>query len=67
MKSEDSLYIDHEVRIQLIEKMIKKMESRFDQLEEKIDKNFRVLINMQVGIFVAMVVMFGGMILTKFF
>ena len=60
MNSEDSAYIDHEVRVRILEELAK-------DTKERIDKNFHTLLNMQVGTLVAIIVMFGGLLLAKIF
>jgi hypothetical protein len=59
MNSEDRAYIDHEVRVRILEEIAK-------DTREKIDKNFHTLLNMQIGTILAIVTMFGGLLLSKF-
>lgn len=66
MNSEDKAYIDHEVRVRLLEEIAKDNKGRFDKLDERIDKTFHTLLNMQVGTIVAIIVMFGGLLLTRY-
>lgn len=60
MNSDDKAYIDHEVRVRILEELAK-------DTKERIDKNFHTLLNMQVGTLVAIIVMFGGLLLAKIF
>ena len=58
MSEESENYIDHEVRIILLEKICEKIESRFQHIENKMDNQFKWTISI-------MITMFGGLIITK--
>jgi hypothetical protein len=49
-------YVDHEVRVKMLEQMAVKIDNRFDRLEAKIDSNFLWMIGLIIS-------MFGGVIL----
>ena len=51
-------YIDHEVRIRLMEELNKRVELRFDKIDEKMDNQFKWIIG-------TIVTMIGGLIITK--
>lgn len=51
-------YIDHEVRVRLLEKLCEKIDFRFQHLENKMDNQFK----WTIGI---MITMFGSLIITK--
>ncbi len=53
-------YIDHEVRIRLMEELNKRVEIRFDKIDEKMDNQFKWIIG-------TIITMIGGLIITKFF
>jgi|GEM_PF-3480728 hypothetical protein len=53
-------YVDHEVRIRLLEKIAASIDKRFEHLENKIDSHFK----WNVGI---MLTLFGSLLVTKFF
>lgn len=70
------IYIDHEVRIQLLEKiasrleakfdhMESKMEQRFNFIENKLDSHFKWTLGTVIGMILTIVTLFGGVILAK--
>ncbi len=44
-------YVNHEVRIQLLEAIASKIDLRFDKLESKIDSNFHWVLGTILGMF----------------
>ena len=52
-------HIDHEVRIRLMEELYKKLETKFDRLDDKMDNQFKWIIG-------TIITMFVGLVLTKF-
>jgi hypothetical protein len=58
-------YVDHEVRIQLVESYIKDMKDSFKHLENKMDSQFKWVIGTFFGTIVTIIAMFGGVIITK--
>jgi hypothetical protein len=52
-------YIDHEVRVRLLENICDKIDTRFQHLENKLDNQFKWTIGIIVTTFI-------GMIVTKF-
>lgn len=59
MTNKKGLYVDHEVRIRLMEELNKRVELRFDRIDEKMDNQFKWIIG-------TIVTMIGGLIITKF-
>jgi hypothetical protein len=57
-KTEDERYIDHESRIRLLEELNKRVEAKFDKIDEKMDNQFKWIIG-------TIVTMIGGLIITK--
>jgi hypothetical protein len=51
-------YINHEVRIQLLEDLNAQFKNRFDKIDEKMDNQFKWIIG-------TIITMIGGLILTK--
>lgn len=49
---------DHEIRIRLLEELNKRIESKFDRLDSKMDNQFKWIIG-------TIITMVGGLILTK--
>lgn len=58
-------YVNHEVRIQLLEKISEKIDDRFQHLENKIDSHFRWMLGTFFGVMLTVITMGGGAILTK--
>lgn len=59
-------YINHEVRIQLLENICTKIDDRFQHLENKIDSHFRWTIGTILAMVLSIVTMFGGVMLTSY-
>lgn len=59
MTNKTGLYVDHEVRIRLMEELNKRVELRFDRIDEKMDNQFKWIIG-------TIITMIGGLIITKF-
>jgi hypothetical protein len=51
-------FIDHEVRIRVMEEMSKRIEKRFDIIDAKMDNQFKWIIG-------TIITMIGGLIVTK--
>ena len=57
-------YVDHEVRIQLVERAIINIDKRFDRLEAKMDSNFHWVLGTILGVFgTTILAAIGGVIL----
>ena len=65
MNSSDQLYIDHEVRIQLLQELVKDNKEEMKGFRQEMNSNFRWTIGMFMTILVAMIGLFGGLLLTK--
>ena len=63
MSNTNELYVDHEVRIRLLESIMQKIDLRFDRIESKIDSNFHWVIGTIITLIIAMLTLFGGVIL----
>lgn len=57
--------IDHEVRIQLLEKIAGNIDNRFQHLENKIDSHFKWTIGTMLAMVLSIVTMCGGVMLTN--
>lgn len=56
-------YIEHEVRIRLMEDKHQSFEKRFDKLEAKIDSQFHWILGTILGLIGILISMFGGIAL----
>ena len=56
MKSSDEIYIDHEVRVRLLEDIAAKIDKRFDNIDAKIERQFYWFMGTLLSLF-------GGIIL----
>lgn len=61
MQSND--YIEHEVRLRLLEKIAEGIEKRFDRLELKMDAQFHWVLGMIITMIITVITLFGGIIL----
>ena len=52
-------HINHEIRIRLLEELNKRVETRLDRIDEKMDNKFKWIIG-------TIITMVGGLFLTKF-
>lgn len=55
--------VDHEVRIRLLEAIAEKIDKRFDKLDSKIDSHFYWVLGTIITLIIALVTMFGGIVL----
>jgi hypothetical protein len=65
MNSSDQLYVNHEVRLQLLEESIKENKEVMKGFQNEMHSNFRWTITMFMTILVAIITLFGGLLLTK--
>lgn len=56
-------YVDHEVRIRIIEDIAKNIEKRFDMLEQKMAANFHWVLGTVLAQIALSITLFGGIIL----
>jgi hypothetical protein len=63
MQASHEPYIDHEVRIRLLEAILAKVDKRFDKLESKMDSQFMWVLGTIITLIIATVTLFGGVIL----
>lgn len=61
MKEEN--YVDHEVRIRMVENAIVSIDKKFDKLESKMDSQFHWVLGTILGQIAMTVTLFGGIIL----
>ena len=50
-------YINHEVRVQLLEKLVERFDARFDHIDNKMDSHFKWMLSSILGL---------GLVLTTF-
>jgi hypothetical protein len=64
MNKDTESYIEHEVRIRLLEKISEKIDIRFENLENKIDSHFKWTLGTMIALFGSTFLpLFGGIIL----
>ncbi len=56
-------YIDHEVRVRLLEKIAEGIDRRFDKLESKMDSQFHWVLGTLFTLIITIITLFGGIIL----
>lgn len=56
-------YIDHEVRMRLVENKFPNIDSRFDNLESKLDLQFHWVLGTILAQIALIITLFGGVIL----
>lgn len=61
MNNSDQLYINHEVRLQLLEEAVKD----FKEIRKEMHTNFKWTVTMFMTILLAIITLFGGLLLTK--
>ncbi len=63
MNNSEQNYIDHEVRIRLLEKIAEGIDKRFDKLELKMDSQFHWVLGTIFTLIITIITLFGGIIL----
>lgn len=64
MHKDTEQYIEHEVRIRLLEKIAEKIDIRFEHLENKIDSHFKWILGTMIALFCSTFLpLLGGIIL----
>lgn len=65
MNNSDQLYVNHEVRLQLLEEAFKDNKEVMTGFRNEMHSNFRWTVTMFMTILVAIIALFGGLLLTK--
>lgn len=64
MNNLEELYVNHEIRIKLIEERFNKIDERFDRIESKMDFHFCCILGTIIIFFIIMVTLFGMMFIS---